>query len=171
MLDDSETQVSEVAQKMCWQFIAEHYETLMKICVRAARGDLSYAEELMSDEIYRQTPKLLRSWDQIRPFPTYAFNHFRLHLRKISARRFIRKHEVIYEETHADAKTIGPSEQSNKLEVEELLARLTELEKSMVTFVVMHGYTYREVELMFGCSNSYVHKVVKRAMEKLRGQT
>lgn len=183
MLDDSEkpgsTYIPEedpVVLQAVWEYISVHYDSLFRIAMSAARGDAALAEELMSDEIYRQLPVLVVRWDRQRPFQNYVNLYFYRHLRKIVARKYhASRRELSVEETASSleysssgSKCFAFVEQNRSLEVNELLSRLEPQERVAVVMSKMFEYTYREIAEKLGVSVGKVTSLVNGALAKMR---
>lgn len=181
MKDETEA-TDEVISAAMWAYVAERYTQLMAMCMKAARYDQQYAEELFSDEVLRMLPGLIERWDGVRSFHMYASSYFSLHLRKIAARKIksygthasLETLESVdgWEPVDVESAEISRGERTTEFEVadtvRELLSRLTPEEQLVIRLTKMKDWTYRQVAERLGRSHGYVAKVVASAMEKMR---
>lgn len=177
MLDANEEPMQdEVIQQAVWEYISTNYDLLFSWCMRAARNDTALAEDLMSDEIYRQIPVLLGRWDRLRPFTTYCNGYFYRHLQKVVARKFKARNAIAtLDYTNKDTGNTStqhhptiPDEQIASLTVKDLLDRLTPLERTAVVLTKMYSYSYREAASKLGMSLGNVSKIINQALDKMR---
>lgn len=169
MLED---ETDDVIAAAMWAYVAQYHAQLTRMCLKAARGDEQYAEELFSDEVLRMLPNLIERWDGVRSFHAYASSYFSLHLRKIFYRKQNKQHSSIEQMREQAGWDVETLDLESKLEVddlvESLLSRLDPIERVVICLTKMHSYSYREVATKLHKSHGFVAKVVQEAMRKLR---
>lgn len=166
------------ATSSVWTTIEEHKPLLMKMCRKAAHGDMQRAEELFSDEVIRMMPALLERYDGVRPFINYMSAYFRFHLRKIQRRVDLRaQQQTSYSDCHDLNSIDGAHSQqtanhADRIEVvdhvEACLDCLNEKQRFVVVHCYLKGQTYREVAAQLGCSHAYIVCIMAAAMRKMK---
>lgn len=158
-------------KQLMWAFVAEHYADLFRWCVRAARGDTRYAEELFSDEVLRMLPGLVERWDGKRSFYSYAKSYFFLHLRKKAILR--NKRRLVSFELLTGFNPAASDERNSvddKEYVEQLMSCLSTIERIIVYRSIVLGETTRELaeDLPFSWTN--ISRKLSRALSLMRAK-
>lgn len=161
----------EACRQAAWQYVATYWDQLQRMCLKAACGNEDVADDLMSDEVFRQLPVLVSRWDGTRSFSKYVNSYFYRHLRKCAAR----KHHKKMDSLDALQSMIGEADYASEvhdisagLQVKELLERLPPFDRTIVVMVKMYGFTYKEIHEKFNISHGQISKIVNQSLDKMR---
>lgn len=161
----------EQIKVLMWSFVADNYDEINKWCKRAAHGDAAYADELFSDEVLRMMPALIGRWDQVRPFFIYARSYYRMHLSKKSRQR-TKKRQRTQSYSSLENFNVPDKHHVNDPDdaeyVQSLLARLSEVDRTIVYRSVVLGHTTREIADDLPYSYTSIAGRLNRALEELR---
>ena len=165
---------------LCWEHLAQEWQTLKKMCVIAARKDRlrnDTWEEAMS-EVVLKLPQILWSYDPSggRTLKSHVIGSCRWYLFKVfvTARRGRRAQarQAVLEEMARDPDRVAHHDDHGDFlrgdEVQSLLSKVHPLHRSLLELYYMVGLTHEEIAGVLECSKSYARKQVIRALEAAR---
>ncbi len=150
---------------------ATAFETLVGRLMRpavSAASQLLPDQALAEDAVQEAFLRVVRSRDSYRPGKSFS-SWFYAILRNVCSdmrRRNARQARLIAEA--ADAKTTAGHEPGDDLDVTELLARLPDADRIVLTLRVLDGLAFGDIAVVLGISTEAAKKRAQRALRRLR---